>query len=157
MPLRGYAALLVGYSVIFGTVLGVWARRGLPRRVSARDIALLGVATHKVARLVAKDWVTSPIRAPFTEYVESTGGGEVAERARGRGVRRAVGDLLTCPWCLAPWVAGGLYRHVRRPASDGAADRLRVQLGGRLRFPPGSVRQDSPVIGTSFAAVNPHG
>jgi len=22
---------------------------------------------------------------------------------------RAVGDLLTCPWCIAPWVAGSLY------------------------------------------------
>jgi hypothetical protein len=29
----------------------------------------------------------------------------VEERARGRGLRRAVGDLLTCNWCIAPWVA----------------------------------------------------
>ena len=27
----------------------------------------------------------------------------------GEGLTRAVGDLLTCPWCIAPWVAGTLY------------------------------------------------
>ncbi len=44
------------------------ADRPLPERVSPGDILLLGVATHKLSRLLAKDWVTSFYRAPFTEY-----------------------------------------------------------------------------------------
>ena len=78
----------------------------MPRPV---DIVMLGVATHKIGRIITKDWVTSPLRAPFVEYTESAGSGEVKERSRGHGLQRATGDLLTCPWCIAPWVAGTLY------------------------------------------------
>jgi len=108
MPLDGYAALLGTYVAVFGGLL-LASRRRVPERVGAADVALLGVATHKIGRIITKDWVTSPVRAPFTQYSGSTGGGEVSEHARGDGLRRAVGDLLTCPWCIAPWVAGGLY------------------------------------------------
>jgi hypothetical protein len=110
MPLAGYAALLGAYTGIFGTLFRVlWSRRDSAESVSIRDALVLGVATHKIGRIVTKDWVTSPIRAPFTEYQKSTGSGEVAERSRGEGLRRATGDLLTCQWCIAPWVASGLY------------------------------------------------
>ena len=68
----------------------------------------MGVATHKLTRLITKDWVTAPLRAPFTEYKESAGGGEVIEKSRGEGLQRAIGDLVTCPWCSAPWVAATL-------------------------------------------------
>ncbi len=110
MPLGGYAALLVAYFTIFGSVLGgLWSSRDAEAQPDAADIVLLGIATHKIGRIITKDWVTSPVRAPFTEYARSAGGGEVSEHSRGTGVRRAIGDLLTCPWCIAPWVAGGLY------------------------------------------------
>jgi hypothetical protein len=107
MPLGGYAALLGAYSVIFAGGLSL-VRRKLPRRFQAGDVLLLGVGAHKIARILTKDWVTSPLRAPFVRYEESAGGGEVTETSRGRGLRRAVGDLLTCPWCAAPWVGGAL-------------------------------------------------
>ncbi len=108
MPLAGYAALLMAYGGLFGAVLSAlsWRR---PRTPRASDIAMFGIATHKIGRIITKDWVTSPVRAPFVEYVESAGGGEVKERSRGTGLRRAIGDLVTCPWCIAPWVAGTLY------------------------------------------------
>jgi hypothetical protein len=61
-----------------------------------------------LSRTIARDRVTSPLRAPFTEYVEPAGQSEIKEKVRGRGMQRAVGDLLTCPWCLSPWVAAGL-------------------------------------------------
>ena len=83
MPLTGYAALLAAYAGVFGTAISMAAsRRGLPERVGIADVLLFGVATHKIGRIVTKDWVTSPLRAPFTEYQESTGGGEVTERSR---------------------------------------------------------------------------
>lgn len=109
MPLAGYAALMGAYVIVFASVFSMARVRGLPQRISPADVVLLGVATHKLGRIVTKDWVTSPLRAPFTRYAGSTGGGEVSERSRGVGLRRAVGDLLTCPWCIAPWIAGGLY------------------------------------------------
>ena len=108
-PLGGYGLLLAAWSATFGGLLAAGAAsHRLPERIDARDIALLGVATHKLTRVITKDWVTAPLRAPFTRYVESTGGGEVKETARGRGLRKAVGDLLTCPFCSGPWVAGAL-------------------------------------------------
>jgi Protein of unknown function (DUF1360) len=70
-----------------------------------RDLILLSVATHKLSRLVTKDRVTSPFRAPFTRLVRDSGSGEVEEEARGRGLQRAIGQLLTCPFCVAPWIA----------------------------------------------------
>jgi hypothetical protein len=32
----------------------------------------------------------------------------VNEKSRGKGLRRAIGDLVSCPWCMGPWVAMGL-------------------------------------------------
>jgi hypothetical protein len=70
---------------------------------------LIAAATHKLSRILTKDAVTSPIRAPFTRYREPTGDGEVMEEVRGdHGVRHAAGELLTCPFCLAMWTAGGM-------------------------------------------------
>ena len=79
--------------------------RELPERVAAADLALITVATHKASRLLAKDRVTSAVRAPFTSYQGEGGPAEVEEHARGRGLRRAVGELLICPYCLGMWIA----------------------------------------------------
>jgi hypothetical protein len=110
MPLAGYATLVVVYNAAFAAALlaAKQSDRELPDRASLSDVLLLGIATHKLGRIITKDWVTSPLRAPFTEYKESAGGGEVNEKSRGEGLQRAVGDLLTCPWCIAPWVASAL-------------------------------------------------
>src|SRR5438477_3557388 len=109
MPLAGYTILLAAYGGIFGALFGNLLSRTDVANPRPADAVMLGIATHKIGRIITKDWVTSPLRAPFVEYVESAGGGEVKERSRGTGLRRAVGDLLTCPWCIAPWVAGALY------------------------------------------------
>lgn len=108
-PLMGYSALLGAWTGLFGAmVLGAARRDRIPDRFEAADVVLLGIATHKLTRILTKDWVTAPLRAPFVRYKESTGGGEVKEEVRGTGLRKAVGDLLTCPWCSGPWVAAAL-------------------------------------------------
>lgn len=96
-PLASYSALLAGFWLLAGSLWAVVriSGRRLPERVATGDILLLGVATHKVARLFTKDWVTSPIRAPFVRYERSLSGGEVQETARGTGMRKALGDLFT--------------------------------------------------------------
>jgi uncharacterized protein DUF1360 len=109
-PLAGYLAVLGGYASVFGLAAAVARARGvrLPERIGVADTVLLCVGTHKASRLLAKDAVTSPLRAPFAEYQEPAGESEVNESPRGHGAQHAVGELLTCPFCLAVWVASGL-------------------------------------------------
>ena len=79
--------------------------RNIPERVDTKDLALLGVATHKLSLIGAQDAVTSPLRAPFTELREKESPKSVDEKPRGEGLRRSVGELLTCQFCLGMWVA----------------------------------------------------
>jgi hypothetical protein len=51
--------------------------------------------------------VTAALRAPFSEYDDQGGPAEVEEHPRGVGPRRAIGELVTCPYCLDQWVAAG--------------------------------------------------
>jgi hypothetical protein len=106
-PLGGYAALLGGFSVVCGA-FALWLRhsdRELPERVDTRDLALVATATFKASRIVARDRVTSTLRAPFSRFQGDAGPGEVSEAARGRGLQRALGELLVCPYCLDVWTA----------------------------------------------------
>jgi Protein of unknown function (DUF1360) len=109
-PLRPYLGAMGVYGAAVAALVGVGAATGrrLPARVAPWDLAVLGVATHKLSRLISKDTVTAPLRAPFTEYDGPQGEGELSERVRGgTGPQHAVGELLTCPFCLAQWVATG--------------------------------------------------
>lgn len=45
------------------------------------------------------------MRAPFTRFEGDAGPSEVSEAPRGRGLRRAIGELLVCPYCVGVWVA----------------------------------------------------
>lgn len=112
----GQERALGGYAVLLGAFGGLasgfaaWLRRSgreLPEVAAPRDLLLTTVATHKCARLIARDRVTSTVRAPFTRFQDDAGPSEVDERARGRGLRRAVGELLICPYCLDMWLASG--------------------------------------------------
>jgi hypothetical protein len=82
--------------------------RELPNRVPLGDAVLLTIGTFRLARRIAKDPVTAPVRAPFTSYQGTSGEAEVAEEVRQHGgVKHAVGELVTCPFCLAQWVGTG--------------------------------------------------
>ena len=109
-PLGGYAVLMGTFTAL-AVAFGAWFHRSgrqLPDSISARDLALLTVASHKTSRLITRDRVTSAVRAPFTEFQGDAGPGEVNERARGDGLRRAVGELLVCPYCLGMWVSAAM-------------------------------------------------
>ncbi len=106
VPLRGYGAALLVYGVALSLALRVAGRRRPRTRWS--DVVLLGVATHKLSRIVSKDFVTAPLRAPFTQRQEAEGAAEVHDEPRGGSLRRSVGYLLTCPYCLGVWISTGL-------------------------------------------------
>ncbi|MGN6276283.1 MAG: DUF1360 domain-containing protein [Solirubrobacterales bacterium] len=105
-PFLPYLSFMTAFGALVAAALGVAKRQGreLPERVSAGEVLLVGTASHKLARLLAKDKVTSPLRAPFTELEGSGGPAEFEERSRGTGVRKAIGELLICPFCLGLWV-----------------------------------------------------
>ncbi|WP_164017933.1 DUF1360 domain-containing protein [Pyxidicoccus trucidator] len=109
-PLGSYALLMGAYGVSVAGFLG-WSSRGrrqtLPERLDLGDVVLFSVATHSMTRLLAKDRVTSFLRAPFVRFQEDSTAGEVEEVSRGAGMQKALGQLLGCPFCLGPWVAAG--------------------------------------------------
>jgi hypothetical protein len=107
--LAEYATLLGFYVASVAVLTGAAVKQNrLPKRFSLLDLALLGIATHKLSRIVAKDRITGILRAPFVTYICSAGAGEVEEEPRGRGIQRGIGHLVSCPYCMAPWCATAL-------------------------------------------------
>lgn len=108
-PLGSYAALATAFGTGFGSFVA-WRRAdgGLPERIEAEDILLMGVAAHKLSRLVAKDKIAAFARAPFAEpRADGDIPGEVEDRAKGDGMQGAIGQLITCPHCLSMWLGAG--------------------------------------------------
>ena len=105
--LAGYLSAMgiYGTSIAAASLLG--RRRGhtLPEEYAVRDVVLGMAATHKLTRIISKDGVTTPLRAPFTRFEENAGSAEVNEVPKEGHVRHAAGELLSCPFCLAPWIA----------------------------------------------------
>ncbi len=109
-PFRTYATLATAFNAAFAGGLLAARRSGrLPERIETRDVLLIGTASHKLSRLVAKDKITTFLRAPFTEYQGRGGPAEVEERSREGEVRGAIGELLICPYCLGLWSAGAFH------------------------------------------------
>jgi hypothetical protein len=110
-PLAAYATFA---TVFHGAMAGAVAAakrsgRDLPQRVEAGDVVLIGTASYQLSRLIAKKKVTAFMRAPFTELEGGGGPAELEERPRGTGLRRALGELLVCPYCLGLWASGGFH------------------------------------------------
>jgi len=111
-PLDGYLAAMGAFGTLAGSLAAAAKVTGrpVPERPAVADVILISIATHKLSRLLAKDAVTSPLRAPFTRYAEPAGAAELNEEVRDEGssLRHGIGELVTCPFCLAVWVATGL-------------------------------------------------
>jgi hypothetical protein len=101
------------YAAITGTFAGLLAAAGAlgrlldrdPQCQSALDLVVLGGATFKAARTLARDEVTSFIRQPFVRGEAHSGEGE--EPVEG-GMAQAIGELVTCTRCVGTWAAAGL-------------------------------------------------
>jgi Protein of unknown function (DUF1360) len=98
-PLPEYATLTSVFSGALGLFL-LLARGRLPERIGFGDMARIGLASYKLGRLVAKDDVTTWMRAPVTRD-------EDAQEPEPQGMARAIGELVTCPYCVGIWVAAG--------------------------------------------------
>jgi hypothetical protein len=108
-PLAGYAATMSTYAGTAALLVAAAkvASAEVPERPAWQDLGLASLATFKLSRLLAKDPITSPLRAPFTRFRGRTGPSELAEEPREGSLRHAVGELVSCPFCLSQWIATG--------------------------------------------------
>lgn len=118
-----YAAL---EAVFLGGLLGVIAlaqrreRDGLPA-VAPGELPVLALATFALADVLAKEKVSTWLREPF---VREDADHKPVE-AEGSGLRRAIGELLTCTRCVGTWSALAL---VGVPTGSPAAGRATANV-----------------------------
>src|SRR5829696_7587034 len=92
-----YALLSTTYGALLaGTAIS--GRRRDP--IAAAEIPALAAATFTLSKLIVHEKVETWIRQPF---VEERPDGD--KRPRGRRLRFAVGELLTCTRCTGAWTA----------------------------------------------------
>jgi hypothetical protein len=97
-----YAALSAGYGALTGALL-VAARAKEAQAIRPGELPVMGLATFALAKLIAKEKVDSWVREPF---LEERPNGE--RRPKGKRLRYAVGELLSCTRCVGSWSALGL-------------------------------------------------
>ena len=111
-PLGSYLGVMSVFAAALGAALLIGSRKKvLPEAIRPADVVLLGIGTHKLSRTLTKDLVTSPLRAPFTRLEGETpteGPNEVSEKSRGQGMQKAIGELVSCPWCMGAWISAGM-------------------------------------------------
>lgn len=106
-PYRAYATIAGTFVASLGAVSGIAALRGKPsHEISATDLTLLGLATFKASRTVARDKVTSFVREPFVEGEAYDG--EDEQPTRETEMKQALGELVTCTRCVGTWLGAGL-------------------------------------------------
>jgi hypothetical protein len=98
-----YAAISATYGALLGTVVLAARDRGDAQIAPAELLPLAG-ASFALSKLIAKEKAETWVREPFVD--------EASRRPKGRRLRYAVGELLTCTRCLGAWSPLGL---VARP------------------------------------------
>jgi len=97
-----YAALSTMYAGLAGAVV-LAARDQGDEPLEPAEIVPLALATFAISKLIAKEKVESWVREPFVEELPD---GE--RRPKGRRLRYAVGELMTCTRCMGAWTSLGL-------------------------------------------------
>jgi hypothetical protein len=106
-PYRAYATIAATFMAGLGAVSGVAASRKRPhQKMAAIDLALLGLATFKASRTLARDKVTSFVREPFVEGEAYDGEDEMPTHET--EMKQAIGELVTCTRCIGTWIGAGL-------------------------------------------------
>jgi hypothetical protein len=96
-----YAALnALWMSLAAGVVV---AGRGRAARypIQNRELIPMAAATFAISKAVARERIGTWVREPFVD--EDRG-----REPKGRGLRRAIGELVTCTRCVGTWSALGV-------------------------------------------------
>jgi hypothetical protein len=89
-----YAAISAVYAALL-TAAAVTGRGKPP--IPATELPALAAASFALSKLVVKEKAESWMRRPFVD--------ETARRPKGRRLRYAIGELLTCTRCTGAWSA----------------------------------------------------
>src|SRR3954447_26320718 len=88
-------------SALYGTLLASTAVSARRRdSIPAIELPALAAASFALSKLVVKEKVESWVRRPFVD--------ETQRKPKGRRMRYAVGELLTCTRCMGAWSGLGL-------------------------------------------------
>jgi len=102
-PLTQTPTESIDYAILtsaYGALLGAAALSARDREpVSHAEVPILAAATFALSKLIVHEKVESWIRQPFVD--EQPG----RRRPKGRRLRYAVGELLTCTRCTGAWSA----------------------------------------------------
>src|SRR2546421_10803688 len=99
-----YAALNAVYGVLLaGVVVATRTRGARDDPITGPELIPLSAATFALAKVIAREKIGTWVREPFVEDEPSDG-----QRPAGRGIRRAVGELVTCTRCVGAWSALGI-------------------------------------------------
>ena len=95
-----YAKLNAVYgALLLGVLAATRSRQGSENEIPARELVPMGAATFALAKVIAREKIGTWVREPFVDQSD----GE--RRPRGRRLRRAVGELVTCTRCVGAWSA----------------------------------------------------
>lgn len=99
-----YAKLNAVYGALFVALLvGARQRAEAEDRIPARELVPMGAATFALAKVVAREKIGTWVREPFVEH-----DGSKPQGPRGRRLRHAIGELVTCTRCIGAWSALGV-------------------------------------------------
>jgi Protein of unknown function (DUF1360) len=98
-----YGAINVVYLLLLGGLVAATRRVDMDgRRIDRGELVPLGAATFALSKVVAREKIGTWMREPFVEE------GQRGRRPRGRRLRHAVGELVTCTRCVGAWSGLGL-------------------------------------------------
>ncbi len=93
----------VDYALLSGTFTSLLALSAVAARgrdtIPAREYVPLATATFALSKLLVHEKVETWVRQPFVEETED------GKKPKGKGLRFAVGELLTCTRCSGAWSA----------------------------------------------------
>lgn len=105
-----YAVLSATYGALLATLALAGRNHSDSQPMTSAEMAPIALATFTLSKTLVHEKVETWLRAPF---LEEAGG---KKRPRGRGMRYAVGELLTCTRCMGTWSALALVSlRVARP------------------------------------------
>ena len=94
-----YALLSATYMSLLGTLALTQQRKGRGELIAPGEVVPLAAATFAMSKLVVHEKVETWMRSPFVEEHPE------GRRPKGRRLRYAIGELLTCTRCTGAWSA----------------------------------------------------
>lgn len=117
---KAFHRALVGFDAVYFLAVVALAIFGKLPPLPTGGFALaglLGLAAFRLARALSFNLVAAPIREAFGVFPEpdSSGAGD-NNHASGTGLRRAIGEAITCPICSGQWAALAMVASMIFPA-----------------------------------------